>query len=115
MGRRNRKQCDPGACASPAQKAGQGPDPDRPCGRLHDRPSGLGKVAMSLPNAPHASASASWSVRSTMLTILLLLTIGVWGVSTVILYSEARKESQKLFDQSLEETAHLLLVLADHE
>ena len=50
-----------------------------------------------------------------MLTILLLLTIGVWGVSTVILYSEARKESQKLFDQSLEETAHLLLVLADHE
>jgi signal transduction histidine kinase len=50
-----------------------------------------------------------------MLAILLLLTIGVWCVSTVILYTEARQESQKLFDQSLEETAHLLLVLADHE
>ena len=50
-----------------------------------------------------------------MLAILLLLTIGVWSVSTFILYFEARQESQKLFDQSLEETAHLLLVLADHE
>lgn len=70
---------------------------------------------MTTSGAPRATASASWSVRSTMLAILLLLTIGVWCVSTVILYSEARQESQKLFDQSLEETAHLLLVLADHE
>ena len=50
-----------------------------------------------------------------MLAILLLLTIGVWCAGTVILYTEARQESRKLFDQSLEETAHLLLVLADHE
>ena len=50
-----------------------------------------------------------------MLAILLLLTVGVWSISTFILYVEARQESQKLFDQSLEETAHLLLVLADHE
>lgn len=50
-----------------------------------------------------------------MLAILLLLTIGVWSVSTFLLYFEARQESQKLFDQSLEETAHLLLVLADHD
>lgn len=60
-------------------------------------------------------STASWSVRRTMLAVLLLLTIGVWCVSTFILYFEARQESQKLFDQSLEETAHLLLVLADHE
>lgn len=60
-------------------------------------------------------STGSWSVRRTMLAVLLLLTVGVWCVSTFILYFEARQESQKLFDQSLEETAHLLLVLADHE
>ena len=70
---------------------------------------------MKVGGAAQKAFTASWSVRSTMLAILLLLTIGVWSVSTFILYFEARQESQKLFDQSLEETAHLLLVLADHE
>ena len=59
--------------------------------------------------------TAGWSVRRTMLAVLLMLTMGVWGMSTFLLYFEAGQESQKLFDQSLEETAHLLLVLADHE
>lgn len=70
---------------------------------------------MSAVSAAPGAPSATWSVRSTMLAILLLLTIGVWSVSTVILYMEARQESRRLFDQSLEETAYLLLVLADHE
>ena len=60
-------------------------------------------------------APASWSVRRAMLAMLLLLTLVVWSISSVVLYVETRQESQRLFDQSLEETAHLLLVLADHE
>jgi two-component system sensor histidine kinase QseC len=59
--------------------------------------------------------SGNWSVRGTMLAVLLLLTISVWSMGTLILYLEAGNESRKLFDQSLEETAHLLLVLANHE
>ena len=57
----------------------------------------------------------NWSVRRTLIAMLLLLTISVWGVSSLILYVEAGQESQELFDQSLQETAHLLLTLADHE
>lgn len=59
--------------------------------------------------------SGNWSIRRTMLAILLLLTIGVWSMGTLLLYLEAGRESERLFDQSLDETAHLLLVLADHE
>ena len=70
---------------------------------------------MNSGSAMQQTSTASWSVRRTMLAVLLLLTIGVWSVSTFILYFEAQQESQKLFDQSLEETAHLLLALADHE
>ncbi|MFZ6747342.1 ATP-binding protein [Undibacterium sp. Ren11W] len=56
-----------------------------------------------------------WSLRRTLLAILLTLTISVWGVSAVIVYLDADQESQELFDQSLSETAHLLLALAGHE
>lgn len=49
-----------------------------------------------------------------MLAILLVLTISVWSTGTFILYFEAGRERQKLFDQSLEETAQMLLVLADY-
>lgn len=58
--------------------------------------------------------AGNWSVRRTILAILLL-TISVWSMGTFILYLEAGRESQKLLDQSLEETAQLLLVLADHK
>lgn len=49
------------------------------------------------------------------MAILLILTISVWGFSAVVVYLDADKESQELFDQSLAETARLLLALADHE
>ncbi|MDE2427832.1 MAG: sensor histidine kinase N-terminal domain-containing protein [Burkholderiales bacterium] len=57
----------------------------------------------------------TWSLRRTLLAILLTLTISVWGFSAVVVYFDADQESQELFDQSLAETAHLLLTLADHE
>ncbi|MFZ6674763.1 sensor histidine kinase N-terminal domain-containing protein [Undibacterium sp. Xuan67W] len=56
-----------------------------------------------------------WSLRRALLTILLSITISVWVCSGVIIYIESDQESQELFDQSLAETAHLLLTLADHE
>ncbi len=62
-----------------------------------------------------AVAGSNWSLRRTLLAILLTLTMAVWAVSGVIVYIDADQESQELFDQSLEETAHLLLVLAGHE
>lgn len=57
----------------------------------------------------------SWSLRRTLLAILLALTMSVWAFSAGVVYLEADQESHELFDQSLAETAHLLLVLADHE
>jgi hypothetical protein len=50
-----------------------------------------------------------------LLALLLGLTVVLWGFSALIVYLEAEQESQELFDQSLSETGHLLLSLADHE
>lgn len=58
---------------------------------------------------------AGWSLRRTLLAILLALTVSVWVFSAVVVYIDADQESQELFDQSLAETAQLLLALADHE
>jgi signal transduction histidine kinase len=56
-----------------------------------------------------------WSLRRTLLAIMLVLTMSVWAFSAFIVYVDADHESHELFDQSLAETAHLLLTLADHE
>lgn len=58
---------------------------------------------------------ASWSLKRTFLTIFLILTVSIWGFSALVVYWEADQESQELFDQSLEESAHLLLALAHHD
>lgn len=58
---------------------------------------------------------ARWSLRRRLLTVLLGLTLALWCCSAAIVYLEARRESQALFDQSLAETAHLLLSLAETE
>jgi signal transduction histidine kinase len=57
----------------------------------------------------------TWSLRRTLLTVLLGLTLALWGGSAAIVYVEARRESQELFDQSLTETGHLLLSLVAKE
>ena len=59
--------------------------------------------------------NGAWSLRRTLLAIMLVLTMSVWAFSAVIVYLDADHESHELFDQSLAETAHLLLTLADHE
>lgn len=58
---------------------------------------------------------AGWSLHRTLLAVLLALPISVWGFSAMVVYIEADQESHELFDQSLAETAQLLLALADHE
>jgi len=56
-----------------------------------------------------------WSLKRTLLAILLGVTLSLWGGSATIVYLEARRESDNLFDQSLAETAHLLLSLVENE
>lgn len=57
----------------------------------------------------------TWSLRRTLLMVLLGLTLALWVGSAAIVYVEARRESQELFDQSLTETGHLLLSLVAKE
>lgn len=56
-----------------------------------------------------------WSLQRTLLAILLGLTLALWASSAAIVYREAQQESDELFDQSLVETAHLLLSLVENE
>ncbi|MDN2712386.1 ATP-binding protein [Janthinobacterium sp. SUN118] len=60
-------------------------------------------------------ALSAWSLRRTLLTVLLGLTLSLWVGSAAIVYVEARRESQELFDQSLVETGHLLMSLVEKE
>jgi two-component system sensor histidine kinase QseC len=60
-------------------------------------------------------ASRRWSLKRTLLAILLGLTLSLWAGSAAIVYLEARRESDNLFDQSLSETAYLLLSLVESE
>lgn len=55
------------------------------------------------------------SLKRTLLVSLLALTLTLWASSAVIVYIEAQQESDELFDQSLTETAHLLLSLVENE
>jgi two-component system sensor histidine kinase QseC len=57
----------------------------------------------------------TWSLRRTLLAVLLGLTLALWMGSAAIVYVEARRESQELFDQSLIETGHLLLSLVEKD
>lgn len=57
----------------------------------------------------------SWSLRRTLLAVLLGLTVLLWGSSAAIVYVEAQQESAELFDQSLVETGHLLLSLVEND
>ena len=66
-------------------------------------------------NVTSIAALRRWSLRSTLLALLLGLTLVLWSFSALIIYLEADQESQELFDQSLSETGHLLLSLAAQE
>lgn len=56
-----------------------------------------------------------WSLKRTLLASLLGLTLTLWASSAAIVYVDAQQESDELFDQSLVETAHLLLSLVENE
>ncbi|MFA9216171.1 MAG: ATP-binding protein [Sphingomonadaceae bacterium] len=60
-------------------------------------------------------ARARWSLRQVLLTVLLGLTLTLWVSSAIIVYLDAQRESQELFDQSLAETGGLLMSLAENE
>lgn len=62
-----------------------------------------------------ASGAARWSLRQRLLALLLGLTLILWGGYAAIVYAQARQASRELFDQSLAETARLLLSLAEQE
>jgi signal transduction histidine kinase len=62
-----------------------------------------------------STTTRRWSVRHTLLAVLLGLTLALWGASAAIVYVEAAQESDELFDQSLVETSHLLLSLVENE
>jgi len=57
----------------------------------------------------------AWSLRRRLLGLVLVATVAMWLASAAIIYHDAENASQDLFDQSLAETAHLLLSLAEHE
>ena len=78
------------------------------------------KSQTATANAAHAGlvgkkTAQRWSLRRSLIAMLLTITLSIWGFSGIVVYIEADQESKELFDQSLAETAHLLLTLADHE
>ncbi len=64
----------------------------------------------------YANKSVStWSLKGAFLGVFMLSTILFFSFSTIVIYQAANQESQELFDDALEESAHLLLALAGHE
>lgn len=62
-----------------------------------------------------AEALRGPSMRRRLLALLLAMTVGLWAVSSVVIYVEFNSEGRNLFDESLAEAGTLLLSLAEHE
>lgn len=58
---------------------------------------------------------ASWSLRQRLTLMLFSLVLMLWGLSAAVIYVQAEKESQELFDMAISETASLLLFISEHE
>ena len=56
-----------------------------------------------------------WSLRTRLIVLLLVATAGLWSLASYSVYREAEQESRELFDDSLRETAYLLLTVVQHE
>lgn len=69
----------------------------------------------SRPNNTANTDPASWSLRNRLIVLLLLATASLWGLASWSVYQEAELESRQLFDDSLKETAYLLLTVVRHE
>ena len=58
---------------------------------------------------------AGWSLRQRLTVMLFSLVLMLWGLSAAVIYFQAEKESQELFDMAISETASLLLFISEHE
>ncbi len=56
-----------------------------------------------------------WSLRGRLLAMLVVLSTSLLAASATLFYFNAREASHRLFDESLRETAGLILQLAQHE
>eukprot|EP01030_Chromulinospumella_sphaerica_P009811 gene9812-9623_t len=82
---------------------------------IHHLRKKLGRDLIRTHRRRRMNSPPVWSLRNALFRWLIGLTLALWALSAVIVYVEADNESQELFDQSLEETAHLLLSLAEYE
>lgn len=57
----------------------------------------------------------NWSLKGRLSAFIFGLVLSLWALSAVVIYRQAEKESQELFDSSINETAKLLLFLSEHE
>ncbi len=73
-------------------------------------------AAQATPEASGIAGSGGrWSLRNRLIALLLVATAGLWALASYSVYQEAEIESQELFDDSLQETAYLLLTVVEHE
>ncbi|MGD9843579.1 MAG: ATP-binding protein [Steroidobacteraceae bacterium] len=56
-----------------------------------------------------------WSVRNRLVSLLVMVMLGLWGIASFSIYQQAKQVSSELFDESLKETAHVLLAVIEHE
>lgn len=77
----------------------------------------LSRSHVSVENAMQGPVTATrrWSLRQRMTCLLFSLVIAMWTLSAFVIYHQAEKESQELFDASIAETASLLLFFSEHE
>jgi two-component system, OmpR family, sensor histidine kinase QseC len=64
---------------------------------------------------PDNSAPRGWSLRNRLMGLLVVATSGLWGLASWSIYQDAKLQSVELFDESLAETAALLLAVIEHE
>jgi two-component system, OmpR family, sensor histidine kinase QseC len=64
---------------------------------------------------PDKSVTGGWSLRNRLMGLLVVATSGLWGLASWSIYQDARLQSQELFDESMAETAALLLTVIEHE
>lgn len=72
-------------------------------------------MKISRPAESAQPGPAQWSLRTRLILLLLIATAGLWALASWSVYREAETESQELFDDSLRETAYLLLTVIEHE
>lgn len=61
------------------------------------------------------NTAGAWSLRIRLTVLLTVATLGLWGIAAMAVYQEAEQGGQELFDESLRESAYLLLAVIEHE